>query len=283
MMYVFILLSSLHCVTTGQTFDVSSQGISNMSEYPMPSNIKYAIFLNNSIQQVPTSYFTNYADLFQITLSKNPVSNIANFTFSAVPSVKLLIIRYHLLTKIEKYAFSGLVHLKKLTLLNGLIHTIHPDSFQDTTEMTHLWLSWNKLSVIHKELFAPLHKLQILQIHDNELHLIEEGSFKYNTLLGNLMLQNNLLESFPSYLFNMEHHTCTIGLDLYWNPINCNKSMCYLLFAEKDWINFKHPHLLTCSGGNFHSRTWNTLEIEDLCTGRFPSLCVSVCVSVCTF
>ncbi len=280
MMHVFILLISSFYFATGQTFDVSNQGISNMSDYPMPSHIKYAIFFNNSIQQVPISYFTNHADLFQITLSNNPLSDIANFTFSAVPTLRLLIIKYHQLTNIEKYAFSGLTHLTKLTLLNGLINTIHPQSFQDTRDITQMFLSWNKLSVIHKELFAPLHKLEILQIHDNKLHFIEEGSFKYNTLLGNVMLQSNLLESFPSSLFNMEDHSCNIGwFAFYWNPVNCNESLCYLKRAENDennWITLKYPNLLTCTGGNLNGRKWNTIKIEEICAGRFMSVCLSI-------
>ncbi len=275
-MYVFILRCALFSVATAQSFDKNSQGISNMSEYPMPSNTKYVTFFNNSISEVPVSYFTNYADLFQIILSNNPLSKIANFTFSGVPSVQKVIIKYSQLTQIEKYAFSGLIHLKKLTLLNGLIHTIHPESFQDNINITELYLSENKLSVIQKELFAPLRKLQVLQIHTNELHWIEEGSFKYNTLLGNLALQNNLLESFPSSLFDMEHHSCNIGwFAIYYNPINCNESMCYLKHAEKDWITFKYPNILTCCGGNLDGRTWNTLQIEDICAGR--SLSLSVC------
>ncbi len=251
-----------------------------MSDYPMPSNIKYAFFTNNSIQQVPISYFTNFADLFQITLSDNPLSNIANFTFSTVPSLRLLLFSYHQLTQIEKYAFSGLIHLTRLTLSHGLIRTIHPESFQDNTEVTHLWMSWNKLSVIHRELFAPLHKLEVLQIHTNGLHWIEDGSFKYNTLLINLAFQNNFLESFPSSLFNMEDHSCNIEwFAIYYNPINCNESMCYLKHAEKDWITFKYPNILTCTWGNLNGRKWNTLQIEDICAGRSLSVCMSVCPS----
>ncbi len=278
MIYALILLCSLLYIATGQSFDKSSQGMSNMSEYPMPSNIKYATFFNNSISEVPVSYFTNFADLFMITLSNNPLSNIANFTFSGVPSVGKVIIKHHELTYIEKYAFSGLINMVKLTLTYVLIHTIHPESFQDNINITELYLSWNKLTVIQKELFAPLQKLEILQIHTNELHWIEGGSFKYNTVLGNLALQNNLLTSFPSSLFDMKHHSCNIGwFAIYYNPINCNESMCYLKHAEKDWITFKYPNILTCTGGNLDGRTWNTLQTEDICASR--SLSVYVCSS----
>ncbi len=99
MMYVFILLCALLSVATAQSFDKSSQGISNMSDYLMPSNIKYVTFFNNSISEVPISYFTNCADLFQIIRSNNPISNIANYTFSGVPSVQKVIIKYSQLTQ----------------------------------------------------------------------------------------------------------------------------------------------------------------------------------------
>ncbi len=127
-----------------------------------------------------------------------------------------------------------------------------------------IYLHKNKLSVIKKHMFAGLIRLGRLQLHTNQISTIEPGSFKDNCALYQLELQSNLIQSLPESIFAPENHPT--NLDAFYlqnNPLSCDKSLCWLMRADGDWISVSS--FTDCDGpGALNGRKWNTLTALDL-------------------
>ncbi len=123
-----------------------------------------------------------------------------------------------------------------LLLYFNKIHTIHPQSFRDNTILVTLQLHYNLLGSV-PEVISGLQNLQQLTLSGNQIRTINSGFFKENTLMYSLILGNNLIEILPELMFDDENHVNINELRINNNPLSCNKSLCWLKYA--DWITIK--------------------------------------------
>ena len=120
-----------------------------------------------------------------------------------------------------------------LYLYYNKIHTIHPQSFKDNTILANLKLHVNLLDGV-PEAISRLRNLQELSLSHNQIRTIDSGFFKENTLMYSLRLSNNLIEILTETIFDVDNHVNINEFRISSNPLSCNKSMCWLKYA--DWI-----------------------------------------------
>ena len=131
--HIFLISWLIFGIITGLSFRKNQLGITNVTLYPIPLNYIIEIFsmYENSISDIPPGYFT------------------------AVPTLKTIILYNNKLTVIETHMFAGLSGLRDLKLHSNLIHTIQSESFKDNMALNTLELHYNSLPTIPESMFDP--------------------------------------------------------------------------------------------------------------------------------
>ena len=173
-MYIadIFLFAWLCGLTAGTLFLKNGQGITDMTNHPIPADTTTVYLDTNSISHVPSGYFVNLSSLTGITLQGNLISEIDPHAFAAVPSVTIIILADNKLEVIRENMFSGLPNLQDLRLHNNLLHTVKPASFRDNTALTYLYMHYNALQTLPQCMFDPDNhpqSLYDLRIHGNPL------------------------------------------------------------------------------------------------------------------
>ncbi len=113
-------------------------------------------------------------------------------------------------------------------------------------------------------MFSGLPNLDRLQLQENLIHTIEYQSFKDNVALTELYLHRNLLQTLPECIFTPEH-TENLEVWVYDNDLSCNQSLCWLMYAQEDWITINDQEPIVCTGpGVLNGSTWDGLTTLDL-------------------
>ncbi len=162
--------------------------------------------------------------------------------------------------------FSGLPNIRELHLSNNLIHEVQRASFKDNMAMTLLSLNGNKLEIIREHMFTGLSNLYTLSLYSNLIQRIEPGSFKDNTALTHLYLNDNALQTLPECIFGLQDHPQNLyRFSIYNNPLLCDQRICWLKWAEDEWVTVYRPDLTVCTApGDLYSRTWDTITTQEL-------------------
>ena len=160
--------------TAGTTFNKINQGITDITNHPIPAGTTQVKFQENSISRVPEGYFENLPSLDSINLYSNLISDIDDYAFVAVATVTWLNLAENKLEIIREQMFSGLTNLRVLYLQYNLVQRIEPGSFRDNTALTTLYLSYNLLQTLPESMFD-------LDNHPNNLQ--HDGLYMYNNPL----------------------------------------------------------------------------------------------------
>ena len=143
-------------ISAGTTYDGFNQGITNVTEYPIPLGTLYYRFHRNSIRDIPPGYFAAASTLTHIYLYDNK------------------------LTVVEKHMFSGLPWLRELNLWSNMIHKVQSECFKENQALTTLILHENRIQVFPESMFDPQNHPSLLQdfyIHYNPLQCDESISW----------------------------------------------------------------------------------------------------------
>ncbi len=151
-MYItHIFLITWFCrISAGTTveFKINNQGITDVTEYPIPNGTTKWNFFGNSISVIPPGYF------------------------ATTPTITVIYLGMNSLLVIEKHTFAGLPDLSDLRLNDNKIHTIHPESFKENMALKLLQLNDNRLQTLPETMFD-------ITDHPNALN----SFFIYNNLL----------------------------------------------------------------------------------------------------
>ncbi len=162
-----VILVSMLCVITEQTiYDKSSQGVTNITVYPIQgdASITEVRFSYNLLIHIPSSYFRNLSNLNIINMRNNMISSIDDYSFTSVPSVTYIHLKMNHLSVIRRGMFSGLPVLQTVRLEKNRIHTVQPGCFKDNIALAYLQLGHNAIKVLPQSMFD-------LEIHPPALHL----------------------------------------------------------------------------------------------------------------
>lgn len=121
-------------------------------------------------------------DLVIMTLSKNAIETIDDFTFANLNSLQHLVLSGNELNRINRNTFAGLFNLNRLELDGNKINIIEPGAFTDLKNVHILHLNENKLKILHDHCFDGLTSLQTLNIRSNEIERIQNSLYSLITL-----------------------------------------------------------------------------------------------------
>ncbi len=150
---VFIWTITQHIQAT--TFEVPSQGISDIIQVTIPANTSEVNFWNNNITVIPHGYFVSLPELVRINLRSNHIRNIMDHSFSAVASLRVLLLGKNQLSFVTSEMFRGLHNLTQLRLNNNRLRCIQKGSFRDLRALAVLSLKDNLLTSLHECIFDP--------------------------------------------------------------------------------------------------------------------------------
>ena len=104
-----------------------------------------------------------------------------------------------------------------------------------------------------------------LYLHNNLIENIENESFKNNLALNRVELHDNLLRTLPGCMFDPLNHPSHIRhFRISGNNLSCNETLCWLRYAEQNWITLYQPDQIVCGEGALKDWTWDAISLQDL-------------------
>ena len=127
-MELLILLLLPYLAIAPVTYDKSNDNLNSLpSHSSIPSNVEKILYDRNNFDDIPTDYFQNFPDLYEVNLSENDFTDqgVPDFCFDGIASsLRTLRLGDNPLTVIRRNQFSGLYAIESLTLSSCDIHTI---------------------------------------------------------------------------------------------------------------------------------------------------------------
>ncbi len=203
-------------------FDKHNQGITDMTAHQIPANTEEVWLHKNSITNVPSGYFVNKPDLYEIRLQDNQISNIAEYGFAGVPSLRNLVLYNNNLAVIRRDMFSGLVNLKQIYLSTNKIHRIESGSFRDCSRLEYMLIEDNFLQILPETMFDFQNHptdLQFFKVFNNPLFCNESLAWLKDADGGWITVENaaNTICTGPDYLSGCSWNQLSID-DLNFDP-----------------------------------------------------------------
>ncbi len=167
---IILTLIALPTLVFSITYDYGNYGITNISNFSIPSDVSWLLLEYNSIPHIPYGYFINMPSLAAIELDQNDVSQIDDLAFSALTSLIKIDLIGNELEIIRERMFGMLYSLQDLRLYFNHIHFIEKGSFLDLSNLQTLWLKYNELHALDELVFDrmnPPSALSDVQINNN--------------------------------------------------------------------------------------------------------------------
>lgn len=128
----------------------------------------HKIFMRNcTLQEIHKDAFKGLELLIELDLSNNYLKILQPGVFSDVHRLRVLILNFNLIERLEDYLFDNLTFFTKLELKNNQLHYIGPKTFVDVPKLSEIYLESNKLSLLSDESFRNLEKLRSLSLMEN--------------------------------------------------------------------------------------------------------------------
>ncbi len=167
-----IFVSSVLSLITGQTFDISHQGIISLLNHTIPADTVTFIAGHNSIPNIPAGYFHgNLTNLLNIRLKDNLISDLDDYVFAGATNVRQINLAHNNVSLIRRHTFSSphgnLTNLVKIFLHNNVISDIQDYAFSNAPNVEEIHLNHNKLSAIHQHTFSGTPRLYALYLSNN--------------------------------------------------------------------------------------------------------------------
>ncbi len=129
------------------SFDRSGLGLSMIMNNSIPWNTTHVNFEQNLISHIYADYFKNLSELVYISFHDNLISDIEDYSFVVVHTVKEIDLSKNKLSLIRRHMFSGLNNQEILRLSTQSIYDntdrIQNYSFIENTAMRKLYLQYN--------------------------------------------------------------------------------------------------------------------------------------------
>lgn len=147
---------------------ISGYSFSNCIEDPYSKGKSFNC-IHRKIQDIHALIHDLPASAINLTISINPLSYIANYSFVHLPELQHLRIDHNHLRNIGQAAFQNLHQLESLNLSFNYISELSPSVFKDLDNLTFLSLTENKLKELPADIFLSVINLKTLLIRKNFL------------------------------------------------------------------------------------------------------------------
>ncbi len=216
------------------------QGLSTIPDN-IPAEAEGVAIAGNNISTVPVDAFSQLSHCTTINLRRNEIERIEPGAFNGLISLEVLGLHDNKLSVIEPGTFNGLISLEGLGLENNKLSVIEPGTFNGLISLEELWLSYNKLSEIEPGAFSQLPALDWLLLDGNKLIALQWTVFTDGT--GNITRPASLV------------------LELDWNPLQCDTSLCWVKQAEQDgWLTLDSDSDPDCA--NYPDTDWPDVNLQ---------------------
>ena len=136
------------------------------------SSCAKSVVLNRKqlIQWIP-----DYLTETQFNLDNMNMTAISNDTFVGLSQLKILLLQFNELTRLDSFIFKDLNNLQLLGLGNNNFTFLDSSVFSGLIQLQALTLSFNQLASIAS--FSQLSQLQVLDLSFNKLSSIDSSTF----------------------------------------------------------------------------------------------------------
>ncbi|XP_029428100.1 slit homolog 2 protein-like [Rhinatrema bivittatum] len=131
---------------------------------------------------------------WMLDLRQNNLSKLIAGSFSALWSMKILLLTNNYIEEIHSKAFEYLGFLERLDLSNNLLSQLPHDFSIHLVSLRELKMPFNWLTSLSFESFEHLESLEKLDLSNNQVISIDKGAFQSLSKLRYLFLQCNRLE-----------------------------------------------------------------------------------------
>ncbi|XP_078497519.1 uncharacterized protein LOC144753835 [Lissotriton helveticus] len=140
---------------------------------------------------------------WMLDLRRNNLSELEAGSFSALWSMRILLLSSNHIRTVHLKAFESLGFLEKLDISRNLIHKLSHDFSNDLVSLKELRVSFNQMEHLGFKSLQHLENLEKLDISHNQVSFIERGAFRGLSKLRHLFLQANKLEVIHDGFFFM--------------------------------------------------------------------------------
>lgn len=128
----------------------------------------HKIFMKNcTLQEIHKDAFKGLELLIELDLSNNYLKVLQPGVFADVLRLRVLILNFNLVERLEDYLFDNLTFFTKLELKNNQLRYIAPKTFVDLPKLSQIYLESNELALLSDESFRNIPQLRSLSLLAN--------------------------------------------------------------------------------------------------------------------
>lgn len=146
---------------------------------------------NMALNQIDEDCIEENANIEEIDLSVNNISQIEASTFATAIQLTSLDLSFNPLREIHPKLFIALTKLRVLNLQQCEIKSIHPSTFKSQTKLEKLILLTNAIGALQPETFLPLTNLRLLSLASNHIKSLNSNSFGVHNSLEEFLVSFN--------------------------------------------------------------------------------------------
>lgn len=128
----------------------------------------HKIFMRNcTLQEIHKDAFKGLELLIELDLSNNYLKILQPGVFTDVKRLRVLILNFNFIERLEDYLFDNLTFFTKLEVKNNKLQYVGPRTFVDVPKLSQIYFESNKLSVLNDETFTGIPQLKSLSLMEN--------------------------------------------------------------------------------------------------------------------
>ncbi len=243
----------------------------NLTSIPsdIPEDAIEVKLYGNPIKTVRANTFPRLVNCTVLGLGWNEIIYIEVQAFNGMEAVENLFLHDNMLTKVTKGMFLGLSNCVGLMLQFNLIDTIGFEAFTGLNRLRQIHIHDNRLIQLSQGMFANLRTLQLLNADANSIHTVHRGALSDLPQLKQLGLRINGLTTLSWTAFISKEstgsldHPVSLQLNFERNPMNCNKSLCWIWKGELDgWLTWWGGDQYAPHCHNYPTSKWSRINLD---------------------
>ena len=192
-------LSVCHCTDNYTNVDCKGKHLLSVPEL-IPDTVETLELERNDFTNISTGTFQKWHRIKVLLLNFNKIAKIEPFAFKGLTSVRYLDLTSNQIKILENDSFAGLPNLEKLCLTTNKIQSIEQNAFRGTTSLSFIIFQKNKLSAVPAIGQQP--DLTYLNFEGNRIvNATIPESYIVSNRITNLVLSNNKITTLEKRTF----------------------------------------------------------------------------------
>ncbi len=212
-------------------------------------NLYEVFFQNNFLTEFVPGLFNDSTILREVHLSFNDFVSLPVNAFNGLSTIRILTLHGNKLISLPAHLFQDLQHLTNVTHSDNRLQRLSSMTFKNSPGLSYIYLNGNLLQYLPSGLFTGLNNLLEVDLNGNWLTSLPENLFQNLLNLQTVKLSDNRLNSLASKIFENSSGLSfldlaannlqtidqlwlpetTINLGLGKNPLECNRSLSWIL------------------------------------------------------